>query len=260
MRKITGLEGTFDFFSGEIIGSVLLLNFKENLMLRATDLTAKKIFLDYLDFASKNESIKVIVIMSSPDKMGREEYLDFFEQIKQSKLEPRSVLILFNSIDQCILKIRTINQMVIHANSGKVLSLFLNASLACDYRIIADNTVFQNPCLEIGMVPKGGGAFFLSKMVGISKAYEILLCEKDITADQALELGLVDKVVPFDELRETALRVAQDFARKPRRSITGAKKLLNYSIKELEEYLDFETRELGNIIGPHAGGLVTEID
>jgi enoyl-CoA hydratase/carnithine racemase len=96
-------------------------------------------------------------------------------------------------------------------------------------------------------------------MVGISKAYEILLCEKDITADQALELGLVDKVVPFDELRETALRVAQDFARKPRRSIAGAKKLLNYSIKELEEYLDFETRELGNIIGPHAGGLVTEI-
>jgi enoyl-CoA hydratase/carnithine racemase len=255
---MTGLEGNFDFFTAEKIGSVLLLNFKENLMLRATDFSSKKNFLDYFDLASRNESVKVIVIMSSPNKMGREEYLDFFDQIKQSQLEPRSVLILFNSIDQCILKIRSINQLVIHANSGKVLSLFLNASLACDYRIIADNTVFQNPCLEIGMVPKGGGAFFLSKMVGISKAYDILLCEKDITADQALELGLVNKVVPFDELRETALRVAQDFARKPRRSIAGAKKLLNYSIKDLEEYLDFETRELGSIIGPHLGALTTE--
>ena len=152
MREITGLEGAFDFFTGEIIGSVLLLNFKENLMLRATDLTSKKIFLDYLDLASRSESVKVIVIMSSPDKMGREEYLDFFDQIKQSKLESRAILILFNSVDQCILKIRSINQMVIHANSGKVLSLFLNASLACDYRIIADNTVFQNPCLEFGLV------------------------------------------------------------------------------------------------------------
>lgn len=258
MRKITGLEGNFDFFTAEMVGSVLLLNFKENLMLRATDFKSKKNFLDYFDLASKSRSVKVIVIMSSPDKMGREEYLDFFDRIKQSQLDPRSVLILFNSVDQCILKIRSINQMVIHANSGKVLSLFLNASLACDYRIIADNTVFQNPCLEIGMVPKGGGAFFLSKMVGISKAYDILLCEKDITADRALALGLVNKVVPFDELRETALRVAQDFARKPRRSIAGAKKLLNYSIKDLEEYLDFETQELGSLIESHLSGSVTE--
>ena len=258
MKRISGLEGNFDFFAAEKIDSVLLLSFKENLMLQATDMNSKKIFLDYLDLASKNASLKVIVIMSSPDKMGREEYLDFFEKIKQSQLEPRSVLILFNSVDQCILKIRSINQLVIHANSGKVLPLFLNASLACDYRIIADNTVFQNPCLEIGMVPKGGGAFFLSKILGISKAYDILLGEKDITADQALELGLVNKVVPFDELRETALRIAQDFAKKPRRSIAGAKKLLNYSLKDLEEYLDFETRELGKIIGFQAGGLVTE--
>ena len=154
---------------------------------------------------------------------------------------------------------RKIRQMVIHANSGKVLSLFLNVSLACDYRIIADNTVFQNPCLEIGMVPKGGGAFFLSKMLGISKAYEILLCEKDITAEEALKLGLVDKVVPFNELRQAALEIAEDYARRPLRSIAGAKKLLNYSIRDLEEYLDFETRELGRIIGPHGGGLIAEV-
>ena len=258
MKNINALEGVFDFFTGEILGRVLLLNFKENLMLRATDLTAKKVLLDYLDLVSTNESIKVIVIMSSPDKMGREEYLEFFNHIKHSKLEPRSVLVLFNAIDQCILKIRTINQMVIHANSGKVLSLFLNASLACDYRIIADNTVFQNPCIEIGMVPKGGGAYFLSRMLGISKAYEFLLCENDITADQALELGLVNQVVPFRDLRETALGIAQEFASKPRRSIITAKKLLNYALKDLEEYLDFETRELGSIIGFHAGGLVAE--
>ena len=51
--------------------------------------------------------------------------------------------------------------IVIHADSGNVLPLFLNISLAADYRITADNTMFQNPSLEYGLVPKGGGAFFL---------------------------------------------------------------------------------------------------
>lgn len=260
MRKIKAIEDAFDFFSGEIIGSVLLLNLKENLMIHATRLSAKNLFLDYLDSVSKNDSIKVVLILSSPEKRGREEYLEFYEQIIQSKSDARIAYRLFNSVDQCILKIRQINQMVIHANSGKVLPLFLNASLACDYRIIADNTVFQNPCLDIGMVPKGGGAFFLSKILGISKAYEILLCEQDITAGQALKLGLVDQVVPYDELRDTALKIAEKFARKPRRSLTGAKKLINYSIKDLSDYLEFETRELEKIIGPFGDGLVKESD
>jgi len=46
-----------------------------------------------------------------------------------------------------------------------VLPLFLNISLAYDYRIVADNTVFENLCLEYGLVPKGGGAFFLTKIL-----------------------------------------------------------------------------------------------
>ena len=74
-----------------------------------------------------------------------------------------------------------------------------------------------------------------------------------------MKLGLVDKVVPFNELRQAALEIAEDYARRPLRSIAGAKKLLNYSIRDLEEYLDFETRELGRIIGPHGGGLIAEV-
>ena len=84
------------------------------------------------------------------------------------------------------------SQIVIHADSGNVLPLFLNISLACDYRIVADNTLFQNPCLEFGLVPKGGGAFFLSKIMGGSKAYEFLLSEEDIAAEEALRLGCWD--------------------------------------------------------------------
>ena len=119
----------------------------------------------------------------------------------------------------------------------------------------ADNTVFQNPCLEYGLVPKGGGAFFLSKILGTGGAYRIMLSEEDITAGEALKLGLVDEIVAFNELRDAAFKVAEDFARKPSRSLRCCKRLLNFSFKELREYLEFETDELTKMIGPFGNGL-----
>ncbi len=258
MKKILDLEGTFGFFSGEIVGDILLLDLEKNIMSQATDLKAKTVFFDYLDLVSESDSLKVVVIQNSPNKTGRNEYIEFYNQIVQSKLHISVVHKLFNAVDQFILKIREMNQIVIHADSGKVLPLFLNVSLACDYRIVADNTVFQNPCLELGLAPKGGGAFFLSKILGVSRAYKIMLAEEDIVAHEALKLGLVDEVVPFDELRDAAFKTAEQFARKPARSLRCCKRLLNYSLKDLREYLEFETKELVNLIGPHRNGLAQD--
>ena len=258
MKKIPDLEGTFGFFSGEIVGNILLLSFEENLMQQAARLDAKTAFLGYLDRVSESDSLKVVVILSSPHKPGREEYIEFFNEVIKSKSDIGVVHRMFNALDQCILKIQEMNQIVIHTNSGKVLPLFLNASLACDYRIVADNTILQNPCLEFGLIPKGGGAFFLSRILGVSRAYKIMLSEEDITAHEAMKLGLVDEVVPFDELRDAAFKTAEQFARKPARSLRCCKRLLNYSLKDLREYLEFETQELANLIGPFGNGLEKE--
>ena len=228
-------------------------------MQQATNLTTKTAFLDYLDRVSESASLKVVLILNSPNKPGRKEYIEFYNQVIQTKSDIGAVHRMFNAFDQGILKIREMNQIVIHADSGKVLPLFLNASLACDFRIVADNTVFQNPCLEFGLAPKGGGAFFLSRILGVSRAYKIMLSEEDITAHEALKLGLVDEIVPFDELRNAAFKTAEQFARKPARSLRCCKRLLNYSLKDLREYLDFETQELVNLIGPYGNGLAQDV-
>jgi len=94
----------------------------------------------------------------------------------------------------------------------------------------------------------GGGAFFLQKMLGTGRAYDILLSEKNISANEALTLGIVDKVVPLDKLEEAALNVAHRFGKKSARSLTGVKKLLNYSKKDLNDYLEFEKEELMKIL------------
>jgi 2-(1,2-epoxy-1,2-dihydrophenyl)acetyl-CoA isomerase len=248
MGKKLNIERTFNFFSGELIENILLLRFRENLIFHATNLKDRNTILKYLDLVSRDDTIKVILILNSPQMASSEEYIEFYNQVFQSKLDTNAALKMLHAVDQFILKLRQMDQLVIHTLSGKVIPMFLNVSLSCDYRIIADNTVFQNPCIRYGLAPKGGGAFFLSKMFGISKAFEILLSEEDITANEALRLGLVNKVVPLSELQGEALKVAENYALKPTSSVRCIKRLLNFHLKDLEEYLAYETQEIGDII------------
>ena len=249
MKKVSTLEGDYNFFSAKMAEDIAILNIKENLLLKATDLTAKDSLLEYLELVSKNDAVKVVLFIGSPHKTGREEYISFYRQVMEQKLDPHAINRLYNAVNQFILRLADFNKMIIHADSGKVISLFMNTSLACDYRIVADNTVFQNPYLELELVPKGGGAFFLSKMLSRSKTFEILLSGKNISAQEAMRLGIVDKVVPLAELNEAALKIAKDFAQKPERSLAGIKKLLSYSVKDLEDYLEFENQVLLRMLG-----------
>ena len=137
---------------------------------------------------------------------------------------------------------------VIHADSGNVISVFMNIALACDYRIIGDNTQFENPYLQLGLVPKGGGAFFLAKMLGRGKAFEILTSDHTIGAKEALRLGIVDKVCPEENLYEEALNTAKHFIKQPEGTLWGIKRLLNYDLKDLERYLEYENETLRLII------------
>jgi enoyl-CoA hydratase/carnithine racemase len=82
-----------------------------------------------------------------------------------------------------------------------------------------------------------------------------MLSEEDIAAEEALKLGLVDEIVAFDKLRYAALKVAEDFACKPTRSLRCCKRLMNFAYRDLREYLEFETDELTKMIGPFGNGL-----
>jgi enoyl-CoA hydratase/carnithine racemase len=98
--------------------------------------------------------------------------------------------------------------------------------------------------LDLGLVPKGGGIFFMTKKIGESKTLELLFSGKDITAREALELGLVDKVVPSESLDEASIQVARNFARKPMHLISCVKQLLNFPSDDLVKFLERENELL----------------
>jgi len=248
MVEMTPLDGDYEFFSAETFEDIILLRFKENLLVRATDLDTKDTLFNFIGRISSQVDIKVVVIINSPQKTGCEEYMEFYRKVYESKIGEYATEKLYNSINQFILKIVNLNKIVVHADGGRVIPLFMNVSLACDYRIVADNTVFQNPCIELGLVPKGGSGFFLSKMLGRTTAYEIMLSDEDMSAQEALKLGIVNEVVPLEKLEEISLDRARRFARKPSSALQGVKRLLRYSLKDPQDYLNFENEVLIRII------------
>lgn len=240
MVNISSLDVDHDLFSGKRTEEIVVLSFKERPILHVTDLSKKQALFNYLDLVSSHDEIKVVLIMGAPIKLGRKEYIEFYRKIIRSGLNQMQVERFYNAVSQFVLKLAGLNKIVVHADSGEVILLFMNVSLACDYRIVADNTVFQNPNLELGLVPKGGGVFFLSKMLGYGKTLKILLSDKDIPAAEAIKLGIVDQVVPVKELYKYALKAAQAYAEKPAGYLSGIKRLLNYDIKDLNYCLECE--------------------
>jgi enoyl-CoA hydratase/carnithine racemase len=143
-------------------------------------------------------------------------------------------------MDQLVLKFVRMTKLIIHVDSGEILSPFMNLSLACDYRIISENSIYENPYLDLSLVPKGGSAFFLTRLLGFQKAHQVLLSKEGITPHRAKQLGIVDEVVPTAELLARSMEVAKTYAEMPRSSISGIKKIMNASIDELERCLEIE--------------------
>jgi enoyl-CoA hydratase/carnithine racemase len=238
-----------DFYQVERLDDIAILRLGKNFLFESIDRAGKHPLLDLLDHISKSDEVKVLVVTNCPEKTGSIEYIDFCQNAMATELDCNSIHRMCNVFDQLLLKIVGLNKLVVHADCGEIIPLFLNISLACDYRIIATHTVYQKPYLKIGLLPKGGGVFFLCNMLGSAKARKFLMSDEKLSAQDALELGIVDQVVPYKILEETALQIAENFALRKTRSLTGLKRLISYSMKDLKDYLYFENQELMRLIG-----------
>ena len=240
MENKTTLTVDDDLFSGKTIGEICILTFKKTPLLHVADLEAKRVLFNYLELISSHDEIKILLIKNASVKMDRTEYVRYYLDMIASGVDLVPLERMYSAVDQFILKLVGLNKLVIHVDSGNVILLYMNISLACDYRIVADTTVYQNPNVKLNVVPKGGGVFCLSKMLGTAAASRIFLSSEEITAIQAHQLGIVDKVVPLKVLDQVALETAQSYARLSSSYAIGIKKLLNFDIKELERYLEYE--------------------
>ena len=109
--------------------------------------------------------------------------------------------------------VAAIPRFVVAAVSGYALGGGCELALACDYRVAGERAVFGQPEVLLGIIPGGGGTQRLARLVGPSRAKELCITGRQVRAEEALRIGLVDEVVPGDELHDRALALAAEAAR-----------------------------------------------
>jgi len=111
----------------------------------------------------------------------------------------------------------------IAAISGYALGGGLELALCCDFRIVADNAVLGVPEINLGIIPGGGGTQRLPRLIGVSRAAELILLGEPIKAGQAEKWGLVNKVVSLNELEPECEKLAQKLMKKSPVTLRAAK-------------------------------------
>ena len=130
---------------------------------------------------------------------------------------------------------------IIGAINGTAAGASCNIAFACDLLVASERAKFIQVFVRRGLIADAGGTYFLPRIVGLAKAKELMFFGEDISAEKALELGLVNRVVPHEKLMEEALAVAEHLAKGPTRAIGMMKGMLNKSFEsDLLSALDRE--------------------
>src|SRR3989338_9017739 len=149
-------------------------------------------------------------------------------------------------------QVEALPQPVIAAVSGYALGGGCELALACDFRIASQTARFGLPEIKIGAFPGGGGTQRLPRLIGASKAKEMIFTGDPIGAEEALSFGLVMKVVPKEKLAEEAHAFAAKLAALPRLALQASKASINKGLEiDLASGLELEARNFGTLATTH---------
>lgn len=158
----------------------------------------------------------------------------------------RSIDMFYNPMIQTI---QSLPMPVVCAVNGVAAGAGANIPLACDLIIAGRSAKFIQAFCKIGLIPDSGGTWFLPRLVGMAKAKEMALLGEPVNAETALDMGLVNRVVDDEMLREEALVVAKRLATQPTKGLAYIKRALNQSFDNgFEEQLLLE-RDLQRLAG-----------
>jgi 2-(1,2-epoxy-1,2-dihydrophenyl)acetyl-CoA isomerase len=139
------------------------------------------------------------------------------------------------------LAIRGAPQPVLAAVNGAAAGGGANLALACDYRVASAQASIGQVFHKLGLAPDWGGSFFLPRLVGTARALELVWSARMVPADEALALGLFDRVVPHQELAAETRRLAELWAGQPPGAVRRAKEAVYLSeARSLPAMLDLE--------------------
>ena len=139
--------------------------------------------------------------------------------------------------------IRALEKPVIAAINGATAGAGLSLALACDLRIASQEASFVPGFIGIGLVPDAGSSWFIHRLLGYAGAFEWMVSNRRLSADEALIRGLVSEVVPHERFAKRTAELAEWYAALPTRAVAMTKQLFDHAYSAtLEEQLELEAR------------------
>ena len=215
-----------------------LIKLKNNVYEIVTDLPESSNFIQTINSLEEDNTIQAIIIINENNCFGNEEYEKYINSVfshggsdenwTDIELSNRTTrereLVILNKV---IKKIINSSKLFVSALQGEVVTPFFGASLACDIRLISQNTHFIFSHVHMNIHPSGAVPYFLPKFIGHAKATEILYSREKLSAAEASELGLVMSVLPSNEFESSVIKVTKSILSKGTDSFLCTKKLLN---------------------------------
>ncbi len=227
-----------EFFSSSLENGILVLRQKQHILHLSQELRDIFSFYEYMNSLLSNKSYKALVMYVRSEQSSSNEFSRFLSKILSSNRENNDLDRFVNVVNNLFVTLSTLNRMTVFAGEGTLSLFYLNIGLAHDYRIIAEDTVFENLNADIGLITKGSG-YFLPRLLGIRKATEVLQW-KSFSAEDALQLGLVDRIVPVSKLEEETMEFVLADPVYSSSTLLAIRKLLKCDTKELKRSLDLE--------------------
>jgi 2-(1,2-epoxy-1,2-dihydrophenyl)acetyl-CoA isomerase len=193
----------------------------------------------------ENPEVRAVLI-SGAGKIfcGGGDLKDFYAKGNQLSKYLKEVIPYFHS---AISRLIRMDAPVVAAVHGAAAGAGMSIAIACDIVIAAATTQFMVAYTQAGLTPDGSATYFLPRLIGLKRALELTLTNRRFSAQEALQWGLITRVVPDHELSKEAEAIAVQFASGPTRAYGVSKRLLHGSWTEtLETQMEYESQAIAN--------------
>ncbi len=227
-------------------------------VLNALTMGMMKGITDSLKKAASDKSVKVVILTAA----GRAfcAGADLGDLQKRQKAKSFSLGDeLRDHFNPLVAQLRKMEKPIIGAINGLAAGAGASIILSADIKVCADKATFLNAFVRVGLVPDSGMTYFLPRSLGYAKALEHMWLAKPVTAEQALAAGIVNKVVPAEQVLAEANAYAAELAKMPPLALQLTKRAVNKSLEaaSLDEQMEYEA-QLQEVLGrtkDHAEGV-----
>ncbi len=226
---------------------VVKITFNRPQSYNAFDFTMGRQLLDAMQEASQKQQARAVILTGEGKAFCSGGDVQAMARFVDEGRQPPLVFFrgLTHYLHSIVVEMRLMAKPIVAAVNGVAAGAGFSLALACDIVIASSEARFTQAYTKLGLVPDGGSTYFLPRLVGPAKAAELAMLNPMLSAEQALEMGLINKVVPHADLREEAWQMASILANGPTVAYGRLKRLLFHSWNNpLESQLEMERRAI----------------